>query len=158
VTAVKRVVARGLAKRKLKPIRIIGIDEASRKKGRHYLTLVYDLARRLSICEPDGKSGAAWFIFRERKGRGSRVIPLRLPPNGGSFSRAQAACMFARKCENLYVDIACATVAGSGVSRSRSAGKMFTMQPAGMRALRRALVSIRNVESGNEAGGGALWA
>lgn len=46
VTAVvKRAVARGLTKRKLKTIRVIGIDEVSRKKGHHYLTLVYDLAR-----------------------------------------------------------------------------------------------------------------
>ena len=56
VTAVKRVVARGLAKRKLKPIRIIGIDEVSRKKGHHYLTLVYDLARRRLLWVGEGRT------------------------------------------------------------------------------------------------------
>lgn len=44
-TIVRRKVARGLAQRKLKPLRIIGVDEVSRKKGHLYLTLVYDLER-----------------------------------------------------------------------------------------------------------------
>ena len=35
----------GLARRRTKPLRMIGIDEVSRKKGHRYLTLVYDLAR-----------------------------------------------------------------------------------------------------------------
>jgi len=42
---IRRVVAWGLAKRRKKPLRIIGIDEVSRKKGHRYLTLVYDLQR-----------------------------------------------------------------------------------------------------------------
>jgi len=43
---VRRAVAYGLAHRKRRPLRIIGIDEVSRKKGHHYLTLVYDLERK----------------------------------------------------------------------------------------------------------------
>lgn len=42
---VRRSVADGLKRRRLKPIRIIGIDEVSRRKGHEYLTLVYDLER-----------------------------------------------------------------------------------------------------------------
>jgi len=40
-----RVVEWGLAQRRRKPLRIIGLDEVSRKKGQRYLTLVYDLGR-----------------------------------------------------------------------------------------------------------------
>ncbi len=40
---VHRAVAWGLEHRSLEPVRVIGIDEVSRKKGHHYLTLVYDL-------------------------------------------------------------------------------------------------------------------
>jgi transposase len=42
---IHRAVAWGLAKRRKKPLREIGIDEVSRKKGHKYLTLVYDLER-----------------------------------------------------------------------------------------------------------------
>lgn len=40
-----RVVAWGLAKRQRLLLRIVGIDEVSRKKGHKYLTVVYDLER-----------------------------------------------------------------------------------------------------------------
>ena len=41
----RQVVQWGLARRRKKPLRIIGIDEVSRKKGHRYLTVVYDLQR-----------------------------------------------------------------------------------------------------------------
>ncbi len=44
--AVKRAVAWGLAHRRRQPLRWIGIDEVSRRKGHRYLTVVYDLERR----------------------------------------------------------------------------------------------------------------
>jgi transposase len=44
-TIVKRAVEEGLKLRKLKTLHLLGIDEVSRKKGHHYLTLVYDLQR-----------------------------------------------------------------------------------------------------------------
>jgi transposase len=56
VSAVKRAVERGLALRKLRPIHWIGIDEVSRKKGHHYLTLVYDLERRQLLWAGEGRS------------------------------------------------------------------------------------------------------
>ena len=43
LAVIRRAVERGLACRNLKPVRWIGIDEVSRKKGHEYLTLVYDL-------------------------------------------------------------------------------------------------------------------
>ncbi len=42
---IRRVVAWGLAKRRRRPLHILGIDEVSRKKGHKYLTVVYDLER-----------------------------------------------------------------------------------------------------------------
>lgn len=42
---IRQVVQWGLQCRQKKPLRIIGIDEVSRKKGHRYLTLVYDLPR-----------------------------------------------------------------------------------------------------------------
>lgn len=44
-SVIHRVVQWGLAGRRKKPLRWIGIDEVSRKKGHKYLTLVYDLER-----------------------------------------------------------------------------------------------------------------
>ena len=41
----KRVVEEGLKRRKVKALHTLGIDEVSRKKGHHDLTLVYDLER-----------------------------------------------------------------------------------------------------------------
>jgi transposase len=42
---VRRVVAYGLARRQRRPLHVLGIDEVSRRKGHHYLTVVYDLER-----------------------------------------------------------------------------------------------------------------
>ena len=42
---IHRVVQWGLGRRRKKPLRVIGIDEVSRKEGHRYLTLVYDLQR-----------------------------------------------------------------------------------------------------------------
>lgn len=42
---VKRAVACGLARRRWKPLHVLGIDEVSRSKGQKYITLVYDLER-----------------------------------------------------------------------------------------------------------------
>jgi len=42
---IRRAVACGLAQRKRRPRKVIGIDQVSRKKGHKYLTLVHDLER-----------------------------------------------------------------------------------------------------------------
>jgi transposase len=42
---VRRVVAYGLERRRRRPLHILGIDEVSRRKGHHYLTVAYDLER-----------------------------------------------------------------------------------------------------------------
>ena len=42
----RRVVTYGLERRRLRPLHILGIDEVSRRKGHHYLTVAHDLERR----------------------------------------------------------------------------------------------------------------
>jgi transposase len=42
---IRRVVDWGLSRRRQRPLRVLGIDEVSRKRGHRYLTLVYDLER-----------------------------------------------------------------------------------------------------------------
>jgi len=42
---VRRVVAYGLEHRRRRPVHLLAIDEVSRRKGHHYLTVVYDLER-----------------------------------------------------------------------------------------------------------------
>jgi transposase len=48
-TIVKRAVKYGLANRARPPAHVIGIDEVSRRKGQVYLTVVYDLERRVLL-------------------------------------------------------------------------------------------------------------
>jgi transposase len=53
---VKRTVAYGLKHRARPPVHIIGIDEVSRRKGQVYLTVVYDLARRVLLWVGDDRT------------------------------------------------------------------------------------------------------
>ena len=48
-TIVKRAVAYALRHRARPPVHVIGIDEVSRRKGQVYLTVVYDLERRVLL-------------------------------------------------------------------------------------------------------------
>jgi transposase len=48
-SVVKRAVAYGLRQRRRKPLHVLGIDEVSRRKGHRYLTVVYDLERRVLL-------------------------------------------------------------------------------------------------------------
>src|SRR5439155_17838053 len=48
-TIVKRAVQYGLKHRARPAVHVIGIDEVSRRKGQVYLTVVYDLARRVLL-------------------------------------------------------------------------------------------------------------
>lgn len=48
-TIVKRAVDYGLKHRARPPVHVIGIDEVSRRKGQVYLTVVYDLERRVLL-------------------------------------------------------------------------------------------------------------
>ena len=58
-TIVKRAVAYGLRHRARPPVHVIGIDEVSRRKGQVYLTVVYDLERRVLLWVGDERTEEA---------------------------------------------------------------------------------------------------
>jgi transposase len=62
-TIVKRAVQYGLRHRKRPPVHVIGIDEVSRRKGQVYLTVVYDLERRVLLWVGDERTEEAVRTF-----------------------------------------------------------------------------------------------
>ena len=66
----KRAVAYGLKNRSRPPVHVIGIDEVSRRKGQVYLTVVYDLERRVLLwVGNDRTEEAVKPFFTEEMGR-----------------------------------------------------------------------------------------
>lgn len=69
-TIVKRAVRYGLEHRVRRPVHVIGIDEVSRRKGQVYLTVVYDLERRVLLwVGEDRTEEAVRKFFTEEMGR-----------------------------------------------------------------------------------------
>lgn len=69
-TIVKRAVEYGLRHRKRPPVHVIGIDEVSRRKGQVYLTVVYDLERRVLLwVGEDRTEEAVRKFFTQEMGR-----------------------------------------------------------------------------------------
>jgi transposase len=69
-TIVKRAVEYGLRHRARPPVHVIGIDEVSRRKGQVYLTVVYDLERRVLLWVGDDRTEEAVRpFFTEEMGR-----------------------------------------------------------------------------------------
>jgi transposase len=67
---VKRAVGYGLRHRKRPPVHVIGIDEVSRRKGQVYLTVVYDLERRVLLwVGEDRTQEAVQKFFTEELGK-----------------------------------------------------------------------------------------
>lgn len=64
-SAVDYVVAYGLANRSLDEVRLIGVDEISRKRGHVYLTNVYDLERGTLLWSGEGRTKATLEAFFE---------------------------------------------------------------------------------------------
>ena len=58
-TIVKRAVQYGLKHRVRPPVHVIGMDEVSRRKGQVYLTVVYDLERRVLLWVGDDRTEEA---------------------------------------------------------------------------------------------------
>jgi len=58
-TIVRRAVQYGLQHRARPPVHVIGIDEVSRRKGQVYLTVVYDLERRVLLWVGDDRTEEA---------------------------------------------------------------------------------------------------
>ncbi len=72
-TIVKRAVQYGLKHRTHPPVHVIGIDEVSRRKGQVYLTVVYDLERRVLLWVADLDNGAASLLYPD--GRAPMLSP-----------------------------------------------------------------------------------
>ena len=73
-TMVKRAVQYGLRNRSRPPVHVIGIDEVSRRKGQVYLTVVYDLERRVLLwVGEDRTEEAVKPFFTEEMGRGAAI-------------------------------------------------------------------------------------
>jgi transposase len=77
-TIVKRAVAYGLAHRVRPPVHVIGIDEVSRRKGQVYLTVVYDLGRRVLLWVGDDRTEEAVKPFFTREMGARRCHTLRV--------------------------------------------------------------------------------
>jgi len=77
-TIVKRAVQYGLRHRKRPPVHVIGIDEVSRRKGQVYLTVVYDLERRVLLWVGDDRTEEAVrpFFTKEMGPRRCRTLQV----------------------------------------------------------------------------------
>lgn len=77
-TIVKRAVRYGLRHRKRPPVHMIGIDEVSRRKGQVYLTVVYDLERRILLWVGDDRTEEAVkpFFTKEMGPRRCRTLQV----------------------------------------------------------------------------------
>src|SRR5205085_12070947 len=77
-TIVKRAVDYGLRHRARPPVHIIGIDEVSRRKGQVYLTVVYDLERRVLLWVGEDRTEVAVkkFFTEEMGGRRCRTLQV----------------------------------------------------------------------------------
>jgi transposase len=68
-TVVRRAVEYGLAQRRRRPLHILGIDEVSRRKGHHYLTVVYDLERGVLLWVGEDRTEETLTRFFAELGR-----------------------------------------------------------------------------------------
>jgi transposase len=69
-TIVQRAVQYGLRNRARPPVHVMGIDEVSRRKGQVYLTVVYDLERRVPLWVGEGrKEEQVKSFFTQEMGR-----------------------------------------------------------------------------------------
>jgi transposase len=68
-TVVRRAVEYGLAQRRRQPLHILGIDEVSRRKGHHYLTVVYDLERSVLLWVGEDRTEGTLTRFFAQLGR-----------------------------------------------------------------------------------------
>jgi transposase len=77
-TIVKRAVQYGLKHRARPPVHVIGIDEVSRRKGQVYLTVVYDLERRVLLWVGDDRTEEAVRPFFTKEMGARRCHTLRV--------------------------------------------------------------------------------
>jgi transposase len=77
-TIVKRAVQYGLRNRVRPPMHVIGIDEVSRRKGQIYLTVVYDLERRVLVWVGEDRTEEAVRKFFTEEMGARRCATLRV--------------------------------------------------------------------------------
>jgi transposase len=77
-TIVKRAVEYGLRHRARPPVHVIGIDEVSRRKGQVYLTVVYDLERRVLLWVGEDRTEEAVKPFFTKEMGARRCHTLRV--------------------------------------------------------------------------------
>jgi len=66
---VRPMVEYGLARHRRQPLHVLGIDEMSRRKRHHYLTVVYDLERGVLLWVGEDRTGEALVRFFTPLGR-----------------------------------------------------------------------------------------
>lgn len=79
VGVVRWAVAYGLKRRKLKRVRVLGVDEVSRRKGQKYFSLFYDLKREILLWIGEDRTEAttrAFFDWFGRRARSLRAVCL----------------------------------------------------------------------------------
>ena len=87
--AIRQAVAYGLRHRKRRPLHVLGVDEVSRRKGHHYLTVVYDLERRVLLwVGQDRTTETLASFFRELGPRRCRTVHTVCMDMWAAYTRA----------------------------------------------------------------------
>jgi transposase len=103
VGIVRHAVEWGLEHRVLRPVHVMGMDEVSRKKGHKYLTLFWDLKRKVLLWIGEDRTEATveaffeWFGKRRARTRRGVCLDMWKPYLAVVRARAaQAVCVFDR--------------------------------------------------------------
>ena len=99
---VGRAVQYGLRHRKRPPVHVIGIDEVSRRKGQVYLTVVYDLERRVLLWVGEGRTEESVQPFFTKFLRGRRCSTLRVVCMDMWAAYAKLVAAHARNAQILF--------------------------------------------------------
>ena len=94
VAVVRWAVAWGLQRRRLKRVRVLGVDEVSRRKGQKYFSLFYDLKREVLLWIGEDRTEAttrAFFDWFGRRARSLRAVCLDMWAPYVSVIRERAA-------------------------------------------------------------------
>jgi len=118
-TIVKRAVEYGLRHRARPPVHVIGIDEVSRRKGQVYLTVVYDLERRVLLWVGDDRTEEAVRPFFTKEMGARRCHTLRVVCMDMWAPYAKLVREHATNAQILFDD---STSSSTSTRRSRKSG------------------------------------
>jgi len=95
VGVVRWAVEEGLKRRQLKPVQVLGVDEVSRRKGHRYLSVFYDLKRKVLLWVGEDRTEATTHAFFDwlgwRRARGLRAVCLDMWAPYANVIRERAA-------------------------------------------------------------------